>query len=143
SQSVVVFNGTTTSCVFNVNVAATAPAIFFSPSAAVLKNSNYSLVSSSNPARAGDLVLVFSTGLGSTTPALATGQIANGIFATAPVTATVGNQSADVVYSVAAPGYAGLYQTAVTIPAGLSGASVPIVLTVGGVKSNTVNIAVQ
>jgi len=142
-QPVVVFNGNTTSNSMNVTVAAMAPAIFYTPTAAVLKNSDYSLVSASNPAHAGDLILVYSTGLGATTPALTTGQVPNGIFNTQQVSATVGAQNAAVVYSVAAPGYAGLDQTAITVPAGVTGASVPVVLTVGGVKSNTINIPVQ
>jgi len=143
-QAVVVYNGNTTSNSMNVTVAATAPAIFNTPTAAVLKNSDYSLVSASNPARAGDLVLVFSTGLGTTTPALSTGQIATGgIFSTQQPSASVGGQNAGVTYSVASPGYAGLYQTAITIPSGVSGASVPVVLTIGGAKSNTVNIPIQ
>jgi uncharacterized protein (TIGR03437 family) len=142
-QPVVVFNGNTTSNVMNVTVAATAPAIFNTPTAAVLKNSDYSLVSATNPAHAGDLILVFSTGLGTTTPMLSTGQIANGIFNTQQVSATIGGQNAPVVYSVRAPGYAGLDQTAITVPSGATGSSVPIVLTVGGVKSNAVNIPVQ
>ena len=40
------------------------------------------------------------------------------------------------------PGFAGLYQVAITIPPGVSG-SVPVVLTQGTAKSNTVNINVQ
>jgi uncharacterized protein (TIGR03437 family) len=142
-QPVVVYNGNTTSNLMNVTVAATAPAIFFNPTAAVLKNADYSLVSASNPAHTGDLLLVFSTGLGTTTPVLATGQIPDGIFNTQQVSATIGGQNAAVLYSAAAPGYAGLCQTAITVPSGATGSTVPVVLTVGGVKSNTVNIPVQ
>ena len=143
-QAVVVNNGVGPSASFNVNVAATAPAIFFNPVAAVLKNSDYSLVSDRNPAHADDVVLVYATGLGVTTPALATGAVvpATTIANTATVTATVGGKDAAVIASIASPGYAGLYQVALRIPGGQSG-NVPVVLQQGSTKSNAVNIAVQ
>lgn len=143
-QAVVVNNGVGPSASFNVTVAAAAPSIFFSPVAAVLKNADFSLVSASNPAKSGDVVLVYATGMGQTTPALTTGALVPGttVAKTTDVTATVGGQNATVVYSIAAPGFAGLYQVAVTIPSGVTG-SVPVVLTQGGTKSNSVNINVQ
>jgi uncharacterized protein (TIGR03437 family) len=144
AQPVVVNNGIGPSASFSVNVAQVAPQIFFNPVAAVLKNADFSLVSAANPARAGDIVLVYATGLGTTTPAMPTGALApaTAVANTAPVTATVGGQDADVIYSIAAPGYVGLYQVAVRIPSGVSG-NVPVVLQQGTTKSNVVNIAVQ
>lgn len=144
AQAVVVNNGVGPSASFTVNVAAAAPAIFFSPVAAVLKNSDFSLVSSTNPVRAGDAILIYATGLGLTTPALPTGGLvpAGTIANTAAVTATVGGQNAAVIYSIASPGAAGLYQVAVTVPSGVTG-SVPVVIQQGSAKSNAVNINVQ
>jgi uncharacterized protein (TIGR03437 family) len=143
-QAVVVTSVVGASASFNVNVAAVAPAIFFGPVPAVLKNSDFSLVSATNPARAGDIVVVYATGLGATTPAIATGALApSGTLAnTATVTATVNGQDAPVIGSVASPGYAGLYQVAIRIPAGITG-NVPIVIQQGSTKSNSVSIAVQ
>jgi uncharacterized protein (TIGR03437 family) len=121
-----------------------APAIFFYPVPAILKNVNYSLVSATNPARAGDVLLVYATGLGKTTPANRTGALsANDSFAqTAPVTATIGGKPAAIVYSIASPGFAGLYQVAVTVPSGVTG-NVPLVIIAGAATSNSVTIAVQ
>jgi len=129
---------------FNVTVAASAPTIFFSPVAAVLKNADFSLVSASNPAKAGDVVLVYCTGLGETSTGLTTGALVSATAAATktPVTATVGGKDATVVYAIASPGFVGLYQVAVTVPAGTTGNSA-IVLTQAGVKSNSVSIAVQ
>src|SRR6185369_4602837 len=59
-----------------------------------------------------------------------------------PVTATVGAKNATVVYSIASPGYAGLYQVAVTVPEGVTG-DAAIVITQGTTKSNTVSVPVQ
>jgi uncharacterized protein (TIGR03437 family) len=141
-QPVVVNNSRGPSPAFMVNLAQVAPAIFFSPVPAVLKNSDFSLVSASNPVKAGDVILIYATGFGQTTPATPTGALVTGTANTTPVTATVGTRTANVVYSIASPGFAGLNQVALTIPEGVSG-NVPVVLTQGTAKSNTINIQVQ
>jgi uncharacterized protein (TIGR03437 family) len=144
-QAVVVKNTVGPSSSFNVTVAATAPAIFFAPTAAVLKNADFSLVGPGNAARAGDVILVYCTGLGATSATLATGTLVPATTTantTAAVTATMGGNPATVVYAIASPGFAGLYQVAITVPSGLTG-NAPIVLTEGGVPSNSVAIPVQ
>jgi uncharacterized protein (TIGR03437 family) len=144
SQTVVVAGPNGSSQAYTVQVAAAAPAIFFSPVPAVLKNADYSLVSAANPAKPGDVILVYCTGLGQTTPALTTGMgAAAGVVSyTAPLTATMGGKAATVIYSIASPGFPGLYQVAVTVPAGLTG-STPLVLSETGATSNSVNIALK
>src|SRR6185295_18275382 len=59
TQIVMVDNGNGFGVSSTVNVAPAAPAIFFSPVAAVLKNANFSLVSTANPAKAGDVILIY------------------------------------------------------------------------------------
>jgi len=130
---------------FPVTVAATAPAIFFSPVAAVLKNVDFSLVSAANPAKAGDVILMYTTGLGQTTPVISTGTLVPGTGTAAtnvPVTATIGGKDATVVYAIASPGFVGLYQVAITVPSGVSGTP-DIVLKQGTTTSNSVKISVQ
>jgi uncharacterized protein (TIGR03437 family) len=57
---------------------------------------------------------------------------------------TIGGQMALVSFSGLAPGAAGLYQVNATIPNGVAAAdAVPVVLTIGGVASNTVTVAVR
>jgi uncharacterized protein (TIGR03437 family) len=130
-------------------VAAVAPALFFDASGGVfLKNSDFTLVGSRNPAKASDIVLIYSTGLGAIT-GLVTGQATplptggSGFFNTAPVTVTVGGKDAPVIYSLASPGFVGLYQTAITIPAAAGTGNVPVVVKSGTAISNTVNIFLQ
>jgi uncharacterized protein (TIGR03437 family) len=144
TQMVVVDNGDGPSAGFAVNVAAVAPGIFFYPAAAVLKNANFSLVSGTNPAKAGDVLLIYATGLGQTTPSLNTGVLAPSttLSNTRAVTVTIGGKPATVAYSIASPQSVGLYQVAVTVPGGVSG-TIPLVMQVGGVASNSVNITVQ
>jgi uncharacterized protein (TIGR03437 family) len=144
-QPVVVKNAVGPSVSFSVTVAATAPAIFFAPAAAVLKNADFTLVGPANPAHAGDVILVYCTGLGLTSVSLPTGTLvpATAQAATnAPVTATIGGKPATVTYAIASPAFAGLYQVAITVPAGVTGNS-PIVLTQGATFSNAVPIPVQ
>jgi uncharacterized protein (TIGR03437 family) len=105
------------------------------------------LVDSSNPGKAGDVVVVYCTGLGATTPAVRSGEAAPAsplARVVTPVTVTIGGQPAVVQYAGLTPGYAGLYQVNVQIPAGVSpAASVPLVISQDGVPSNTVSLAVR
>ncbi|HYM09088.1 MAG TPA: hypothetical protein VEU62_00070, partial [Bryobacterales bacterium] len=131
-------------------VTATSPAIFVIPSGgAVLKNNDFSVVSSSNPATTGDVLSIFCTGLGAVTPALGSGALAPGANAgTIPVTAatptvTVGGVSADMLASVTAPGFAGVYQVIIRVPSGVPSGNQPLVITANGLKSNAPTIAIK
>jgi len=53
-----------------------------------------------------------------------------------PVTATIGGQTAQVIYAGSAPGQiAGVQQVEVVVPAGAGTGSVAAIITVGGVSS--------
>ncbi len=59
-------------------------------------------------------------------------------------TVTIGDVPAVVNFSGLAPGFVGLYQVNVEVPANApTGEAVEVVLTIGGVASNTVTIAVE
>lgn len=91
------------------------------------------------PAQPGQIVVVFPTGMGPTSPALANGQIPGGAFnATGDVRLTLGGvevPSADVFYAGAAPCCAGLDQITFRVPEGLSAGNHPLVVTVDGAAS--------
>jgi uncharacterized protein (TIGR03437 family) len=149
-QQVVVTNAAGSSASFNLTVASVAPSIFIvdqtSNLGAILKNVDFSLVTASNPAKVGDVLLVYSGGLGQTTPALQTGvllPLTGALLNTGTMTATIGGQPATVIYSIASPGFAGLYQTAVTVPVGVSGNSALVLKAGTGAPSNSVNVPVQ
>ncbi|HYP08970.1 MAG TPA: CHRD domain-containing protein [Bryobacteraceae bacterium] len=132
-----------------VRVSNFAPALFFGPAGGFFSKLDYSYVDSSNAARPGDMIWTWGTGFGALTgrsaaPALATGDLPafNALYDTAPVTVTVGGREASVVASVATPGYAGLNQVLFVVPQGVSG-NVPVVVTIGGVRSNSVNLTVR
>jgi uncharacterized protein (TIGR03437 family) len=150
TQPLVVTTAGGVSTTFNINVDAVAPSLFIVDAAsnlgAVVKNSDFSLTTKTNPAKVGDPVVIYSTGLGQVTPAAFTGVLlappAGGFNNTATVTATIGGQPATVIYSIGSPGFVGLYQTAVTVPSGVTG-TVPVVLKAGTATSNSVNMVVQ
>jgi uncharacterized protein (TIGR03437 family) len=89
----------------------------------------------SRPAKKGEFVSLFCTGLGAVSAASTT--------LTTP-TVTLGGASAPVSFSGLAPGFVGLYQVNFQIPAtASSGSAVAVVLMIGGSVSNTATIAIQ
>ncbi len=96
------------------------------------------------PARRGvDGLEIFCSGLGpvSNAPVAADSPASETVLV--PLV-TIGGVPADVVFSGLASGSEGLYRVAVQVPAEApTGAAVPVVLTIGGIRSNTVTIAVE
>jgi uncharacterized protein (TIGR03437 family) len=98
------------------------------------------------PAAKGQAVSVFCTGLGAVSQSQTSGQPASGVLANTTILPTVmiGGQPAAVSFSGLAPGFVGLYQVNVTVPVNApSGDAVSFVLTINGVASNSVTMAVQ
>jgi uncharacterized protein (TIGR03437 family) len=100
----------------------------------------------SRPAKIGDHISIYATGLGdvSDRPAPGAATPADPLPHTlATPTVTVGGVPATVTFSGLAPGYVGLYQINVQVPDGTpTGSAVPIILTIGGVPSNSATIAI-
>ena len=136
-----------------VNLAAFAPAIFTMNSQGTgpgaILDSSFHLVDSSNPATAGTTtILIYCTGLGAVSenqPATGAAASLTNLAPTATLpTVTIGGVTANVSFSGLAPGYVGLYQVNALVPAGVAANSaVPVAISIGGVTSNTVTIAVQ
>ncbi len=106
------------------------------------------LVDGAAPATAGEVVQVFATGLGPTQPPVPSGQAAPGAEPLArvvvPVEARVGGRTARVLFAGLAPGFVGLYQVNVEVPAGVAaGPEVPLLILQNGVPSNAVTLALR
>jgi uncharacterized protein (TIGR03437 family) len=101
----------------------------------------------SHPASRGDYLEIYCTGLGAVSPGVGDGAAAPSqpLAQTLQTpTVSIGGLQASVLFSGLTPGYAGLYVVDVQIPSGITvGNAVPVTLTIGGVTSNTVTIAVQ
>jgi len=128
-----------TSAAQTVNLAPASPGIFTvgssgSGDGAILHADN-SLVSPANPAKGGETVVVYCTGLGATTPSFATGSPAAANATVNPVTASIGGKAASVVYSGMTAGLVGLYQVNVVVPAGFSGSQAIVVTATGSSQS--------
>jgi uncharacterized protein (TIGR03437 family) len=85
-------------------------------------------------AKAGDMVELYGTGFGPTTPAVLAGQAFTGAAATANVSVII-NSQVRVTPAFAGLSGAGLEQINLTIPSGLGTGDVPLVATVGGVQT--------
>ena len=124
----------------NVRVAPAVPSIFLldaNSTAAAVNALTAVVVGANTPFHANDIMALFLTGLGATTQQ-------NGLaYAQIQPTVMVGGQNCSVGYAGRAPSFAGLDQINCTIPAGVTGATVPVIVNSGGRSSSTAFIAVQ
>jgi len=143
---VVVTNSSGTSQAVNTQVSAETPAFFQWGSYAVATHQDYSLAvkngtftgTTTIPAKPGDVIILWGTGFGATSPAVSSGMEtpSSATYNTASaVTVTIGTTAATVYGAALAPGYAGLYQIAIQIPAGLANGDYPVVATIAGASS--------
>ncbi|SRR5579871_964249 len=130
----------------------TAPALFLRDFSGNLEaaalNSDGSINSATNPAKAGSIISIWGTGAGPTNPPGVTGGITPLSpleFATLPVTAQVDFMNAQVQFVGAAPALSsGVFQINIVIPPNVpSGTNTAVQVSVGGVFSASLRIAVQ
>jgi uncharacterized protein (TIGR03437 family) len=137
----------------------TAPALqpaFFELSGtdyAIVTDTNYNLLASNGtvagtttaPAKPGEIVILWGTGFGPTTPAAPSGQVVPlGSYTVAGVVVTLGTVKVPALATALSPGLAGVYQVAITVPSGLANGDYPIVATVDNVSSPSgVKLTVQ
>lgn len=110
-------------------------------------NSSYQLVDATHPATPGSTyILVYCTGLGpvmNTTPSGAAAPANPPADTIATPQVTIGGVPATVTFSGLAPGFVGEYQVNALVPAAApAGSAVPVAISIAGVTSNTVTIAV-
>jgi uncharacterized protein (TIGR03437 family) len=154
TATVQVVDNTATTAVILVQVAASEPEIFTANSSgsgqAAALNQNSSANSASNPASAGQVVVLYVTGDGLETPAGVDGTIEAETLPLPtpllPISATIGGVAAKVEYAGAAPGEVqGIMQLNLLIPAGVpTGSAVPVKVTSGAATSKAnVTIAIH
>ncbi len=132
-----------------VPVATAAPGLFYDQvsGAAIVQNTpDYSLNSASNPAPAGSTIVAYLTGSGPVTPAAKDGTPAPGdtlSWATSAYSATIGSATATVSFTGLTPGFIGLAQMNIVVPATLAPGVYPLSVTIDGQTSNSGTIAVK
>lgn len=123
AATIVVQSGSASSNTVTVPVAATSPGVYSLTSngcgTGAILHADYTEVTTAKPAQASETVLIYLTGLGAVTPAVADGTAAGSDPLSFTVNAPlvyVGDEQAQVIYSGMAPGFPGLYQINVTLP---------------------------
>jgi uncharacterized protein (TIGR03437 family) len=131
----------------NIPAAATPEIFLYGSNRAVVQNADFSLNSSTAPAKVGDTVVGYFTGGG---PVKAAGPLVSGAASPsglspvtgAPVLVTVGGATASVSYIGLTPTLVGLYQVNFAVPKVASGDR-NLVISIGGVASDPALITVQ
>ena len=97
------------------------------------------------PATPGSAITVFVVGLGATSPVLADGAATPTSPYTTPiqtVTASIGGQSASVLFAGLTPQAVGLGQVNVVVPQGLAAGTYPLIITVGSQTSSPAMLSI-
>ena len=114
---------------------------------AILHAVDFQPVSESAPAQPSEFILIFCAGLGSVQPEVASGDVAPSTEPLArtlsPTLVNIAGLPAQVSFSGLAPGFVGLYQVNVQVPAGVPSGTQEVELIINNVPGNTVTITVQ
>jgi adhesin/invasin len=123
-----------------------APGLFTNGAAAIVQNQDFNVNDSDHPAPAGSTITAYLTGSGPVSPAMVDGTPTPN----APLTnitssksAKIGNSDAVVSFAGLTPGFIGLVQFNIVVPAGLAPGTYPLTVTIDGQTSNTGNIVVK
>ena len=106
-------------------------------------HSNFQLADVAHPVAAGEVVMIYCTGLGAVSSTPADGAAASGQTTKAAPIVSIGGQKGAVSFGGLAPGFVGLNQVNVQVPAGLKPGNQSVVITIGGTSSNSVRLPVH
>jgi uncharacterized protein (TIGR03437 family) len=122
-----------------LSVGAFSPGIFTGG----ITHADNTAVVAANPAMAGETVTIYATGLGQASSAVPTGEVPSGTLTTLTTpTVTIDGIPAQVQFSGLAGCCVGVNLINVLVPSGIrTGTTVPIIVSIGGQQSNTVNMA--
>ena len=119
----------------------------YAPEILAVTHADGTPVTTATPAAANEVVIAYANGLGPVNGPMVTGQKASGTSlqsTTQQATASVGGAPAIVSFSGLTPGYFGLYQVNLQIPANLSsGAQSQLVIAIGGQSSGPATLPVR
>ncbi len=137
SASVVVTVSGLSSNAIATRLLPSSPAFFLSGGKyAVATRQDFSYIAPATPAKPGDVVILWGTGFGATTPVVPAGvQVTDAAYLANAPSVTVGGFSAQVVGAALAPGSAGLYQIAIVLPASLPDGDLEVLTMADGVPS--------
>jgi len=126
TAAIVVVRDGTAGPTVTVPLAATAPAFFeWNGNLALAVDASGNLISAASPAMPGEVIILFAEGLGRTQPDIQSGEV---VSRATPILALAGLQillngtpvpPASILYAGLAPGFSGLYQINLVLPAWL------------------------
>ena len=146
-QKVIVKNSVGASAAFTVTASTFGPAFFPWPNNQVVATrQDFSLAAkngtfpgtTTTPAKPGDTIILWGTGFGPTTPVAPAGEEtpSDTTYSTTTLpSVSIDNLPAKVYGAALAPGFAGLYQVAIQVPAALTNGDWPVIAAIGGVSS--------
>ena len=147
SASLTVATAAGTSAAFSFTVVPVAPGVFqYGANRGVVQNQDYSLNTETNIARRGEVLTVYLTGIGATTPLVREGTVAPSSPLAVPsgaARAFLGGAPARVLFLGLTPGAVGLAQANVEVPAVFARGSHPVVIELDGVATMPVQVAVD
>jgi uncharacterized protein (TIGR03437 family) len=147
TATVAVSNNGTAGASISVPVLTAQPGIFNYSAGGntfgAILHANFQLANTANPAKPGETVLIYCTGLGAVVSAPADGAAGNGEVTMNTPTVMIGGSKALVSFSGLAPGFVGLYQVNAEVPAGLDAGNQAVVVEIAGASSNSVLLPVQ
>jgi uncharacterized protein (TIGR03437 family) len=151
-QQLVIQRGGNSSGPLKVAIAGAHPGIFTlsqqgSGQGAIFNNGTGQIADSRSPLTAGSALIIYCTGLGPVSPAVASGvpaPMAVLSSTVSPVSVDIGGVPAKVLFAGLAPGYIGLYQVNAIVPNGVApGDNVAVALSAAGQRSPSVTVAVR
>lgn len=147
SANVIVTVDSIQSAAFTLPIAPNLPAMYLYNDLAIAQDAGYHLITSSNPARRGDSIMLYTNGLGLVSNQPASGELTpnKGTLSEAKVqpTVTIGNVNAPVQFSGLTPDSIGLFQINIQVPQNAPTGLQPVVITQNGVSSQSANLPVQ
>jgi uncharacterized protein (TIGR03437 family) len=102
-------------------------------------------VDAAHPAQRGEVLVAYLVGMGATSPAVVSGTVSpSSPLAQVPGGAqvTVAGQNANVGFAGLTPTFVGLYQVNFTVPLGVQPGMLDVIITQGGISSNTTQLLV-
>jgi uncharacterized protein (TIGR03437 family) len=153
TATIVVQNAGATSNTVTVPVAATAPGVYSLDSSGLgsgaILHADFSLVNDANPAAAGETVLIYLTGMGTTNPTVpdgTAGTVSTLYKSVSDVGVYVAGNAGTIAFNGLAPGFPGLYQINVTLPTVLpkgKNGRLPLAISTGNAFHDQVDISIK
>jgi uncharacterized protein (TIGR03437 family) len=151
TTQMVAIRGTRLSTPVPVPITAGEPGVFTPSGAPGSQGHIYinavTLADAKNPAKAGDVLVIYCTGLGEVTPAVDAGVAVptDALRNTKnTVLVTIGGVAAKLLFAGLTPSFAGLYQINLTVPPGVTpGSAVPLIVQIGPTFSVPATMAIQ